>query len=197
MFFILWVNDPPVAVVTCPETVNEGAIVTLDGNGSSDSDDGIASYAWNQLEGLPNADLSEVDLSSSIISFTVPQLTSQLNTMKFKLIVTDKGGLQSSAECDVTVLDVTPPVISGADDITAEATSASGATVEFSPTATDLVDGSVAVTCAPASGSTFPLGTTTVNCNATDKAGNTASASFTVTVMDTTPLYISAVFPQI
>jgi hypothetical protein len=124
MFFILWVNDPPVAVVTCPETVNEGAIVTLDGNGSSDSDDGIASYAWNQLEGLPNADLSEVDLSSSIISFTVPQLTSQLNTMKFKLIVTDKGGLQSSAECDVTVLDVTPPVISGADDITAEATSA-------------------------------------------------------------------------
>ncbi|MGC8952805.1 HYR domain-containing protein, partial [Chloroflexus sp.] len=46
----------------------------------------------------------------------------------------------------------------------------------------DAVSGAVAVTCTPASGSTFPLGTTTVTCTATDAAGNTASGSFTITV---------------
>jgi hypothetical protein len=38
------------------------------------------------------------------------------------------------------------------------------------------------VTCTPASGSTFPIGTTTVNCEATDAAGNVGTALFTVTV---------------
>ncbi|MEK6321839.1 MAG: HYR domain-containing protein [Acidobacteriota bacterium] len=34
------------------------------------------------------------------------------------------------------------------------------------------------------SGSTFPLGTTTVTCTATDASGNTATCSFTVTVFN-------------
>jgi hypothetical protein len=51
----------------------------------------------------------------------------------------------------------------------------------------DNVDGPVGVTCAPPSGSTFALGTTTVNCSATDASHNVATASFTVTVHDTTP----------
>ncbi|WP_371321789.1 HYR domain-containing protein, partial [Vibrio parahaemolyticus] len=38
------------------------------------------------------------------------------------------------------------------------------------------------ITSVPASGSTFPLGTTTVNCSATDNHGNTSTCSFTVTV---------------
>jgi len=38
----------------------------------------------------------------------------------------------------------------------------------------------------PESGSTFPLGTTTVLVTATDSAGNTAEDTFTVTVRDTT-----------
>ena len=38
------------------------------------------------------------------------------------------------------------------------------------------------VTCEPASGSTFPVGTTTVTCTAGDGNGNTASASFDITV---------------
>jgi hypothetical protein len=54
--------------------------------------------------------------------------------------------------------------------------------VSFSATATDNV-GVVSLTCSPASGSTFGLGTTTVTCTAMDVAGNTASASFNVTVI--------------
>ena len=36
--------------------------------------------------------------------------------------------------------------------------------------------------CTPPSGSLFPLGTTTVNCTATDAAGNTATGAFKVKV---------------
>jgi hypothetical protein len=60
-----------------------------------------------------------------------------------------------------------------------------GASIQFETSATDLVDGSVAVSCNPASGSTFPLGTTTITCTAEDKATptpNKATGSFTVTL---------------
>src|SRR6185436_6712518 len=64
--------------------------------------------------------------------------------------------------------------------------------------ATDDVDGSVAVTCkigatTITSPRTFPLGTTTVDCTATDAAGNEATGSFTVTVRDTTGPTITSV----
>jgi len=45
----------------------------------------------------------------------------------------------------------------------------------------------VVLMVAPPSGSTFPVGTTTVTALATDASGNTASCSFTVTVNDTQP----------
>src|SRR5258706_245213 len=72
--------------------------------------------------------------------------------------------------------------------MTVEATSAAGAVVPFNATATDETSpANPAVTCLPASGSTFALGTTTVNCSATDDHGNTGTNSFTITVQDTTP----------
>jgi HYR domain-containing protein len=58
-----------------------------------------------------------------------------------------------------------------------------GAVVQFAtPSATDN-SGEVTVACVPASGSTFPVGTTTVTCTASDPSGNTASTSFTVPVI--------------
>jgi hypothetical protein len=68
-------------------------------------------------------------------------------------------------------------------DITEVATSASGATVSFTATATDDVDGSVPVDCSSASGSLFATGTTQVSCSATDAAGNQASGFFQVKVV--------------
>ena len=60
-----------------------------------------------------------------------------------------------------------------------------GAAVSFSVTATDLVDPAPAVSCTAASGATFPLGTTTVSCTATDASNNTsAPGTFTVSVVD-------------
>ena len=51
------------------------------------------------------------------------------------------------------------------------------------PTATDDTDPSPSVACDPSSGSTFPLGATTVTCTATDNAGNEAHDTFTVLVV--------------
>jgi hypothetical protein len=83
--------------------------------------------------------------------------------------------------------DTTPPVLSLPAAITAEATSSTGTTVTYSASSIDAVDGAVTPTCTPVSGGTFALGTTSVNCSSTDKAGNTASGSFSITVRDTTP----------
>jgi hypothetical protein len=78
------------------------------------------------------------------------------------------------------------PVISGTPaNITVAATSISGASVSYAaPTATDHADGTIPVSCNPASGSTFAIGTTTVTCSATDSAGNTSSTSFLIVVQD-------------
>ena len=85
--------------------------------------------------------------------------------------------------------DTTPPAIAPHDNVTAEATGANGASVTYDvPSTSDAVDGNGIATCAPASGSTFALGTTTVTCTASDAAGNAATpTSFSVVVQDTTP----------
>src|SRR3569623_1351255 len=74
-------------------------------------------------------------------------------------------------------------------NIVAEATSNLGAAVTYtSPTANDAVDGVVAVSCTPASGSTFALDKITdVTCTATDLHKNPTTGGFTVQVSDTTP----------
>ncbi len=93
------------------------------------------------------------------------------------------GNNATPATFPVTVRDTTAPTIAPTANITVNATSAFGATVTYAPTATDLVDGNVPVTCTPASGSSFANGTTKVTCTAKDTRGNTASATFTVTVL--------------
>lgn len=97
----------------------------------------------------------------------------------------------------ITVVDTTAPVVTvPSSPITAEATTAAGATVTFSATATDIVDGAIASVCTPTSGSTFAIGATTVTCNATDAHNNTGTNSFTVSVRDTTPPVLTAPVSQ-
>jgi hypothetical protein len=73
-------------------------------------------------------------------------------------------------------------VIAVPADTSIKATHRTGVVFTYVASAADSVDGVVDVSCSPASGSTFPLGTTTVICTAADTYGNTNSASFVVTV---------------
>jgi hypothetical protein len=79
------------------------------------------------------------------------------------------------------VTDTTAPVLTLPAPIVA-ATSVSGAIVTYLASAVDLVDGARPVSCTPASGSAFAIGTTSVSCSASDTRGNTATGSFVVTV---------------
>jgi hypothetical protein len=87
----------------------------------------------------------------------------------------------------ITVVDNELPVITCPSNITVNnAPGQCGANVSFTVTATDNCQG-VTVISTPASGSFFPVGTTTVTSRATDASGNTSTCSFTVTVNDTQP----------
>jgi hypothetical protein len=101
---------------------------------------------------------------------------------------TDASGNMASGAFSVFVVDTTSPVVAPMSPRTEEATGSTGASVTFElPSAADVVDGAVPVTCTPASASVFPLGTTVVSCSATDRQNNTGSVTFPVTVIDTTP----------
>jgi len=86
------------------------------------------------------------------------------------------------AKLHVFSSDSTPPVLTMPAGITRNATSPSGATVTYTVTATDDTTPNPTVVCSPASGTVFSVGATTVNCTASDAAGNTSTASFGVTV---------------
>jgi hypothetical protein len=94
---------------------------------------------------------------------------------------TDPSGNTGSASRAIHVVDTTSPVISCSGNI-AVCTSSNTARVTFTTTATDTCAGPLTPTCTPASGSSFALGATTVNCSVSDGNGNSSSCSFTVTV---------------
>ena len=102
----------------------------------------------------------------------------------FQVRAVDASGDESPPATFEWTTDVTAPSLPG--DVVVEATAPSGAVVVLA--ALDNLDPSPRLDCAPASTSTFPLGTTAVSCTATDAAGNTSpSGTLTVTVRDTTP----------
>ena len=99
-----------------------------------------------------------------------------------KLVAVVNGGqIYTSSE------NLLRPSILGATDLVFEAGNAAGAVATFSVTATNTCQPVVSLACTPSSGSTFPLGTSTVTCVATDALGISNTATFTVLVRDTTP----------
>ena len=112
-------NQPPKAIAGPDQTVPEGTLVTLDASNSSDTDSGIASFAWQQIEG-PSVTLS--DAGAIQPTFTAPNVSASGAALKFELTVTDNGGLKSTATCivNVTDLNVSPQAITGPDQTVAE-----------------------------------------------------------------------------
>lgn len=95
------VNEAPVAVAGGEQFVDEGQIVTLNGKSSTDPDDGIASYLWEQISGDVKVTLSGA--KTSVATFTAPKVGNGGATLGFRLTVTDKGGL---ANADTTLVTI-------------------------------------------------------------------------------------------
>ncbi len=98
---------------------------------------------------------------------------------------TDQSGNQSSCSFTVTVTDTQHSTITCSSNLvlTADAGRCSRSNVVFIVGATDNC-GVTNLVSSVASGSTFPVGTTTVTNVATDASGNTTTCTFTVTVTD-------------
>ena len=124
------------------------------------------------------------DNCGAIVTTTGTVNTAAVGTYTITYTATDSAGNTTLRTRTITVLDTTPPVVTCPPNITVNNDAGQcSAVVNFTVTATDTC-GSATVLSTPPSGSTFPKGTTIVNSIATDSHGNTASCSFTVTVID-------------
>jgi alpha-tubulin suppressor-like RCC1 family protein len=97
------------------------------------------------------------------------------------------GSTASFSPFTIVTPTATPPIIGVPSNMIVEARGPTGANLTYVASANDPQDGPLTPSCTPASGTTFPLGTTSVTCTATDNEGLSSSGSFTVTVVDTTP----------
>jgi len=111
------INEVPEAVIAEPvQTVDEDVLVTLDGSGSSDPDDGIATWAWEQdkIEGVPDLAMTGADTAKA--TFTSPRVDSNGLAFTLKLTVTDQAGQHATAACVVNVtFDNEPPTAEAGD----------------------------------------------------------------------------------
>ncbi|OEE32184.1 chitinase [Vibrio genomosp. F10 str. ZF-129] len=93
------VNRKPTASAGNDQVITGPALVTLDANGSKDSDGTIVSYLWEQTAGTP---VSLVNGNSAIASFEIAEVI-QVDRLSFTLTVTDDEGAKSSDNVTVTV----------------------------------------------------------------------------------------------
>jgi hypothetical protein len=138
----------------------------------------VATYNPTVTDNTPGATIVCTPPSGSTFSVGVSPVV---------CVASDVAGNQATNTFTVTVQDHENPVLSVPGHLTVGTDPGRAtAVVNFNVTATDNCS-AVNVLCAPPSGSTFPLGTTTVTCTGTDAAGNTASGGFNVTVVDLEP----------
>ncbi len=96
----------------------------------------------------------------------------------------DTSGNISTSTQIVTIVDTTMPEIIAPSDVTVEATGTSNTVVEIGQaTIYDIIQVESVTSDSP---DTFPLGETVITWTATDSSGNSATATQTVTVVDTT-----------
>jgi len=103
---------------------------------------------------------------------------------------TDSSGNSATATQTVTVVDTTAPGITAPDSIIIEASGAEGNLADIGlGSGNDTVE---IISVTSDSPDTFPLGETVITWTATDSSGNSATATQTVTVVDTTAPGITA-----
>jgi microsomal dipeptidase-like Zn-dependent dipeptidase len=193
------VGVPPVLTLQGPAQVSQGGVATYRFSGLDTDGGGTLLTLLSCGAGtLVRSDVLPVSPVQDGTVYTFDcRFSAASPATPVSVTYTDDEGQKTQKTLLVRVADTTPPVVSVPVPITREAASAQGVAVGFSASATDDVDGPLPVTCTPASDSVFARGTTTVECTAKDAAHNEGSASFTITVVDTTaPTILLAVSPQ-
>jgi hypothetical protein len=173
------ISTSPVSVLRC-NSLTGATIATV-----SDVEDAASALVVTVVSGgsASGITLSNIsNLNGSITATVAASPTATSGTVRLR--VTDLGGSTSEADLQVTVLSP-PPVINCQANVTAVAppscNQTAGAIINYPLPAASDGCGSITPVCSPPSGSSFPVGTTTVTCTATG-AGGTATCSFAVTV---------------
>ena len=176
-------NQSGINIDKTAPALNLPSDMTVEGSGLDGAAVNYSVTSTDNLDAVPIIDCSPASGSFFVVGTTMVNCTA-----------TDHADNTSFGNFNITVQDTTAPIIDPHGDVTAEATSASGANVSYSnPATSDIVDGPGVASCSPTSGSLFPLGNTPVTCTATDSHGNTATpTSFVVHVVDTTAPVIAA-----
>ena len=180
------VQDDSNAVFTVDNTA---PIITLNGDFEVTFEAGSEYFE----PGATATDAIDGDLTFQLV-VSIPADINAVGDHTITYDVTDSSGnAAEQVTRTVHVVDTTSPEVTvPADILGVEATDSSGAVVSFDVTATDNVDDPITASCDYNSGDSFPIGFTAVTCIATDSAGNSGSASFTIEVVDTTPPEITA-----
>ena len=131
------------------------------------------------------------DPGVSVTCIPPPGSTFPKGTNQVTCTATDATGLTTQCSFLIIVQDTEPPTIACPADILAnpDPDQCSKSNVMYGVIAGDNCPG-VSVSCTPAEGSTFAVGTNTVTCTATDGSGQTASCSFRV-IVQVIPLSVS------
>jgi len=109
--------------------------------------------------------------------------TITLDTKLSKVRLPIVGGYTAARASGAFAPDLVAPVQTLPADIAVEPDGSGSAKVDYpAPGVTDNEDPAPTVDCNPPSGSTFPLGVTTVACTARDASGNESTGTFTVRV---------------
>jgi hypothetical protein len=178
-------HAPTIDSLTAPASISTDTPVTFTATFSDADLNDIHTAEWS----WGGAGSSTGIVNEANRTITVTKSFASGGQFNGSLTLTDATGNVATRTFAYTVSggasDTVAPVIVVPANLTVEATSIAGAEVSFSVSASDDQDGPVAVTLSAASGSTFALGSTTVTATASDRAGNRASATFTVTVVDT------------
>lgn len=169
--FTVTVNDTEKPVIACPANITQ----------STDANQCSAVVSYTTPTATDNCSGATVQCTPASGSTFPKGLTT------VSCVATDVAMNTATCTFTVTINDTVKPVITCPSSITVPtATGQCQAVVTYAaPTVSDNCSGVGTPSCTPTSGSTFPKGTTTVNCSVTDAANNSNSCSFTVTVNDT------------
>jgi uncharacterized repeat protein (TIGR01451 family) len=121
--------------------------------------------------------------STNVVCSPAPGSNFDIGTTRVTCTATDTGGVSATCSFNITVLDTEPARLTCPSNITINAVPGQCSPVVTypNPSVSDNCPGTT-VACVPPSGSTFPLGSTVVNCIATNARGGQFVCSFNVTV---------------
>ena len=178
-------NTPPVADAGPDQTVAEGVAATLNGSNSDDSDGGIETFIWEQIDGPVTVDI--LNATAELPTFATPDVGPEGMALTFRLTVADVDG---ATDTDTTIVNVSWVNLEPVADAGADQTVVEGTPVTLDGTASNDVDDGIATyswaqvningTTAVLSDPSAPSPQFTI----ADVSTNDASLTFELTVTD-------------